>query len=112
MGFRTGSPLDDLPPWISPLLASGVRPDWSGDGSQLVYLDGLVGDVHALDLETGESRNLTSHFEHHGFTRARHLSNGDLLLCGPGRAAGPGGDGDLDVLLASMNDDRIAWYEN
>lgn len=27
IGFRSGSPLDDLPEWISPLLASGLRPD-------------------------------------------------------------------------------------
>jgi hypothetical protein len=94
VGFRTGSPADHLPQWISPLLASGVRPDWSADGTQLVYLDGLMGDVYEFDLETGESRNLTSHFEHHGFARARYLSSGDLLLCGPGAEVGDTGAGD------------------
>lgn len=84
IGFRSGSPMDDLPAWITPLLASGVRPDWSPDGSHLVYLDALVGDVHELELESGESRSLTTHFEHRGFTRARYLASGDLLLCGPG----------------------------
>lgn len=87
VGFRDGSPLDDLPAWISPLLASGVRPDWSVDGSHLVYLDDLVGNVHELDLATGKSENLTAHFEHHGFTRARYLASGDLLLCGPAGAS-------------------------
>lgn len=82
-GFREGSPLDDLPAWITPLLANGVRPDWSADGSRLVYLDALVGDVHELDLATGVSKPMTGHFEHHGFTRARYLHSGDLLLCGP-----------------------------
>jgi hypothetical protein len=82
-GLRAGSPLDDLPDWITPLLASGVRPDWSADGSHLVYLDALVGDVHELELATGVSKPLTGHFEHHGFTRARYLHSGDLLLCGP-----------------------------
>ncbi|MBK6740829.1 MAG: PD40 domain-containing protein [Haliea sp.] len=86
-GFRAGTPLDDLPAWISPLLAAGVRPDWSADSSRLVYLDALVGDVHELDLATGESRPLTGHFEHHGFTRARYLHSGDLLLCGPAGAS-------------------------
>jgi hypothetical protein len=91
IGFRSGSPTDDLPAWISPLLASGLRPDWSADGSHLVYLDALVGDVHELELETGESRSLTAHFEHRGFTRARYLASGDLLLCGPGGVAAEAG---------------------
>jgi hypothetical protein len=96
VGFRAGSPLDDLPAWITPLLDSGVRPDWSPDGSRLVYLDDLVGNVHELELATGESMNLTAHFEHHGFTRARYLYSGDLLLCGP---AGP----------AQTDDDEGRW---
>ena len=29
------------------------------------------------------SRKLTAHFEHAGFSRVHHLSNGDLILCGP-----------------------------
>ena len=39
IGFRSGSPLDSLPEWISPLLESGLRPDWSADGRRLLYLD-------------------------------------------------------------------------
>ena len=79
IGFRTGSPADDLPRWISPLLQSGLRPDWSATGSHLAYLDALVGNVYELELESGESRSLTAHFEHNGFTRARYLVSGDLL---------------------------------
>ena len=94
IGVRSGSPADDLPPWISPLLASGLRPDWSPDGAHLVYLDALVGNVHELELETAESRVVTGHFEHNGFTRARYLANGDLLLCGPGRESTEAGVGD------------------
>jgi hypothetical protein len=90
IGFRSGAPTDDLPAWITPLLASGLRPDWSSDGSHLVYLDALIGDVHELELASGESRSLTAHFEHQGFTRARYLANGDLLLCGPGGIADEG----------------------
>jgi len=92
IGFRSGSPIDDLPAWISPLLAPGLRPDWSADGTHLVYLDALVGDAHELELETGESRSLTAHFEHRGFTRVRYLASGDLLLCGPGGASTDAGD--------------------
>lgn len=80
---RGGSPTDDLPAWIIPLLESGLRPDWSADGRRLIYLDALVGDVYELELETGESTSLTAHFDHQGFTRARYLASGDLLLCGP-----------------------------
>ncbi len=90
IGFRTGSPTDALPTWISPLLASGLRPDWSADGTRLAYLDALLGNAHELELATGESRNLTGHFEHRGFTRARYLASGDLLLCGPGGAGAQG----------------------
>lgn len=90
IGFRSGSPLDSLPEWISPLLESGLRPDWSADGRRLLYLDALVGNVYELDIARGESRPLTAHFEHAGFSRARYLSNGALLLCGPGAAAGAG----------------------
>jgi hypothetical protein len=91
-GFRDGSPLDDLPPWITPLLENGLRPEWSADGSRLLYLDALVGNVHELELATGDSKLLTGHFEHHGFTRARYLQNGDLLLCGPTRTADDDGE--------------------
>ena len=83
VGTRSGSPLDALPAWIEPLLEAGVRPDWSADSQRLLYLDALVGDVHELELATGASRPLTAHFAHEGFTRARYLASGDLLLCGP-----------------------------
>lgn len=94
IGFRSGSPVDALPAWITPLRESGLRPDWSADGEHLVYLDALVGNVHELNLATGESRSLTAHFEHHGFTRARYLASGDYLLCGPVGDASDAGGGD------------------
>ncbi len=64
-----------------------MRPDWSGDGRKLLYLDALVGDVFEFDISSGKSRALTKHFEHDGFSRARYLSSGDLLLCGPAAVA-------------------------
>ena len=93
IGFRSGSPVDELPEWISPLLASGFRPDWSADGSHLLYLDALLGNVYELEINTGKSRSLTTHFKHQGFTRARYLANGGLLLCGPGRVSVDGAQG-------------------
>jgi hypothetical protein len=86
VGSREGSPDAALPPHIARVLETGLRPNWSGDAKRLL-LDDLVGDVFELDLETRAVRRLTAHFAHSGFTRARYLANGDLLLCGP-RAPG------------------------
>jgi hypothetical protein len=86
-GARSGSPADALPADVSLLVTEGVRPDWSGDGRHLLYLDELVGDVFELELASREARPLTRHFAHAGFTRARYLASGDVLLCGP-RARG------------------------
>jgi hypothetical protein len=80
---RAGSPADALPPHITRLLDEGLRPDWSGDGQRLLFLDALVGDVFELELATRAVRPLTRHFAHKGFTRARYLASGDVLLCGP-----------------------------
>lgn len=85
-GFREGSPMDHLPPHITPFtgrIEGGLRPAWHEGGKRFLYLNDLVGDVFEFDLETGDARPMTAHFEHLGFTRAHYLSNGDLLLCGP-----------------------------
>jgi hypothetical protein len=83
-GTLDGSPLDDLPPHIRLVADFGMRPDWSPDGTALLFLDRApLGDVWRIDLASGAVRPLTSHFEHRGFTRAQYLKNGDVLLCGP-----------------------------
>jgi hypothetical protein len=86
---RSGSPVDDLPPYIRQVLPTGMRPAWSPDGGALVYLDAPLGDVWRLDLRTGARRNLTGHLQAPGFTRAHYLPNGDLVLCGPRTAPAP-----------------------
>lgn len=84
LGTLDGSPLDDLPAHIRLLTDFGSRPDWSPDGERLVFIDGApLGDVLELDVATAQTRKLTGGFEHMGFTRARYLPTGDLLLCGP-----------------------------
>ena len=80
---HTGSPADALPPQISRLLETGMRPDWSADGRRLLFLDALVGDVFEVDVASRAVRPITKHFAHRGFTRARYLASGDILLCGP-----------------------------
>lgn len=96
-GSLSGSPADALPPHISRLLDRGLRPDWSNDGRRLLFLDDLVGDVFELELASRAVRPLTRHFEHSGFTRARYLANGDVLLCGP-------------QPLAASNVERGRWH--
>jgi len=83
-GTRRGSPLDDLPNGTRALTDVGQRPDWSPDGTEIVFLDDSPpGDVWTVDVASGETRNLTEGLDHRGFSRAYYLSNGDLLLCGP-----------------------------
>ncbi len=83
VGTLLGSPLDRLPPEVTQLTDFGLRADWSPDGQRIVFLDALAGDVWVYQLGTKALRNLTAHFEHAGFSRVHHLSNGDLILCGP-----------------------------
>jgi hypothetical protein len=83
VGTLRGSPLDRLPPEVTQLTDFGLRADWSPDGRRILFLDALAGDVWAYELATQSLQKLTAHFEHAGFSRVHHLSNGDLILCGP-----------------------------
>jgi hypothetical protein len=84
VGTREGTPLDDLPEGVSLLTDFGQRPDWSPDGSQIVFLDASpLGNVWTVDTETGETGDLTGPLGEQLYSRAYYLSNGDLLLCGP-----------------------------
>jgi hypothetical protein len=84
LGTRTGSPLDDLPGDVTVLTDFGQRPDWSPDGSTIVFLDASpLGNVWTVDATTRKTRNLTAELGDQLFSRAYYLSNGDLLLCGP-----------------------------
>ncbi|MEM8594009.1 MAG: hypothetical protein AAGF06_04220 [Pseudomonadota bacterium] len=82
-----GSPLDNLPTYITKLTDEGSRADWARDGKKLLYIKGTekstLGQVHEIDIETKEVTNLTDGYTNYGYTRAMYLANGDLLLCGP-----------------------------
>ena len=77
------SPADHLPPHIRRLTHFGERADWSHDGTKILFLSKTYGDALELDVATGAITNLTSHYAHHGYTRALYLANGDILLSGP-----------------------------
>jgi hypothetical protein len=79
----SSNPADHLPPHITRLTHFGERADWSHDGKRILFLSKTYGDALELEVATGAITNLTSHFAHHGFTRALYLSNGDILLSGP-----------------------------
>jgi hypothetical protein len=80
---KTGSPADDLPPYITQLTTFGERADWSHEGKKILFLSKTFGDAMEIDLATRNILNLTAHYPHHGYTRALYLSNGDILLAGP-----------------------------
>jgi hypothetical protein len=61
----------------------GERADWSHDGKRILFLTKTFGDAMEIDVATKRVRNLTSHYPHHGYTRALYLVNGDILLSGP-----------------------------
>ena len=77
------SPADHLPPHIVRLTSFGERADWSPDGRKILFLSKTFGDAMEIDVATREIHNLTSHYAHHGYTRALYLANGDILLSGP-----------------------------
>ena len=82
-GFLEGHPDDYLPPYIWKVCGFGERPEWSHDGTRILFIDKPMGEVYELELATGLISPKTRHFNHHGFTRAMYLSNGDILLSGP-----------------------------
>ncbi|MEM9703703.1 MAG: hypothetical protein AAF907_14790, partial [Planctomycetota bacterium] len=77
------SPENRLPPDTVRVGGFGERPEWSHDGTKLLFVGQPMGEAFELDLTTGLTRARTRHFTHHGFTRANYLPNGDLLLAGP-----------------------------
>jgi hypothetical protein len=99
-----------VPPLLAALLTAAARlslagPDCNGnglpDGTDIAVGTSLDCDVNGVPDECDTDVTFTFH----------PISN---LADGPASAfvADLDGDGDLDVLSASFNDDRIAWYPN
>jgi len=76
------SPIDNLPPFITPLTSFGQRADWSHDGEKILFIEKTFGDVYEVEVKTKKLRPMTHHYFHEGYTRALYLSNGDILLSG------------------------------
>lgn len=80
--LKSGSPIDNLPPYIRQLTYFGQRADWSHDGKRILFMEKTFGDVYEVEVATGIIRPMTHHYFHEGYTRALYLSNGDILLSG------------------------------
>lgn len=78
-----GSPADHLPRNVMQITAFGERAEFSHDSQRVLFLSKQYGDVMEYTIRSGKIRCLTQHFNHHGFNRVNHLSNGDYLLTGP-----------------------------
>ncbi|MBP8604966.1 MAG: hypothetical protein KBI46_03870 [Phycisphaerae bacterium] len=61
-GKKTGSPLDNLPPYMRQITHFGERADWSGDGKKILFLERTFGDVFEVEPATGIIRPVTHHF--------------------------------------------------
>jgi Tol biopolymer transport system component len=78
-------PTNKLPQYITRLTDFGERPDWSLDGTRILYLTESGGDVFEIDIRTGQTKPISLHYQRPqgwGYYRALYLSNGDYLLTG------------------------------
>lgn len=85
----SGSPVDHLPSYVKLVSGFGERPNWSHDGKFILFLDKPMGEVYELELATGIIQPKTRHFNHYGYTRAKYLANGAILLSGPNEPFDP-----------------------
>jgi len=60
----------------------GERPNFSPDGSRIVYVGENYGDAYEIDLATRDMRNITENIPQ-GIHRIQYLPNGDFLVTAP-----------------------------
>lgn len=99
------APPDDAIPMerATMLSAFGERAAFSPDGSRVAFVGKSFGDAYEIELATGHVRNLTGQFPHQGVLRVQYLSNGDYLIVGPRRFAGPISRLNLDLFVLSKD---------
>lgn len=79
---KQASPLDHLPPHITPLTYFGERADFSPDNRRVAFMAKSFGDAFVIDLESRAIRCLTCSIPGAAFLRVMHLSTGDYILIG------------------------------
>ncbi len=85
LAHASSFPPSKLPQYITRLTDFGERPDWSLDGTKILYLTEAGGDVFEIDIRTRQTKPISLHYqrpEGWGYYRALYLSNGDYLLTG------------------------------
>jgi len=75
-------PFEPLPAGVTRLTHFGERADWAPDGRSIIFIEKTFGDVYRVEIANRTLLPLTHHYFHEGYTRALHLSNGDVLLSG------------------------------
>jgi len=99
----------------SPPAFSGHAITSNADGARSVYAVDLDGDSDVDVLSASELDNEIAWYENDGSASpvfTSHIITTNAEYARSVYAADVDGDGDMDILSASANDDKIAWYEN
>ena len=97
------------PSWTAANIAT------SADGAYDVHVADMDGDGDLDIVSASKDDDTIAWYEHDGaadpsWTAANIATNADVALAV--QVADMDGDGDLDIVSASQDDDTIAWYEN
>jgi surface protein len=97
------------PSWTKAVIATNA------DGATSVYAADMDGDGDMDIVSASYNDNTIAWYENNGATDPSFTA-ADIATSADGAnsvfAADMDGDGDMDILSASQNDDTIAWYEN
>ena len=98
-----------LPSFTEHIITTGA------DGARVVFAIDLDGDNDIDVLSVSNIDNTIVWYESNGAsppTFTEHIITSEAAGAGDVFAIDLDGDNDIDVLSASSNDDKIAWYEN
>ena len=120
MDILSASSNDDTIAWYEN--NGAADPSWaaadiatSADGAQSVFAADMDGDGDMDIVSASASDDTIAWYENNGAADPSWAA-ADIATSADGAqsvfAADMDGDGDMDILSASLNDDTIAWYEN